>query len=60
MVLCTKREETCLSRDYMHCIACTRSFDMGLASAEGQQLERFKGSTYDILMSTMKIRKPIK
>ncbi len=55
MVLCTKREETCLSRDYMHCIACTRSFDMSLTSAEGQQLEYFKGTTNDILMTTMKI-----
>ncbi len=35
------KEET--ERSYMHCqaIACTRSFHIGLTSAEGQKLECF-------------------
>ncbi len=37
------------------CIECTRSFDMGLASAEGQQLEYLKWMINNICVSTVKM-----
>jgi hypothetical protein len=39
IIVFTQWEQTCTARASM---ACTRSFDMGLASAEGKQLECFK------------------
>jgi hypothetical protein len=46
-----------IERANMHCqsIACTRSFDVGLTSAEGQKLECFKCTTNNIIIITLKI-----
>ncbi len=40
IIIKTQREQTCTCQG----IACTRSFDMGLTSAEGQKLGSFKWS----------------
>ncbi len=45
-----EREQTC-TQDF----ACTRSFGMGLTSAEGQKLECFKLTANNIFISTMHI-----
>jgi hypothetical protein len=42
-----EREQTCTARQG---IACTRSFCMGLTSAEDLKQECFKGTENDILM----------
>jgi len=44
-------------RAHMHCqgIVYTRSFDMGIASAEGQELWCFRLAANNIFINTMKI-----
>jgi hypothetical protein len=46
-----------IGRVNMHCriIACTRSFDMGLISAEGLKLECFKQIAINIYISAVKV-----